>query len=87
MPQQGKQFHSGDVRLAQRAVVLQLLRDDHPERWSRGELERELSDLEPVAISEAIVRLAKHDVVRVSRGSLWATRPARHLDELDMVTI
>ncbi len=33
------------LRIAERAVVLQVLRDDHPERWTLEELEQEIEDL------------------------------------------
>lgn len=34
-----------DPEIAQRAVVLQVLRDDHDERWSRAELEAQAFDV------------------------------------------
>ncbi len=34
----------GDPRI-ERAIILQLLRDDHGDRWSRAELEVEISNV------------------------------------------
>ena len=39
-----------DHRRVERAIVLQLLRDDHGERWSRTELQAALN-IEPSALS------------------------------------
>ncbi len=76
-----------DEEIAERAVVLQVLRDDHDERWARAELEREIYDIEPAAIAEALERLREHGVVHVSGHLVWASRCAWHLDELGMVSI
>jgi hypothetical protein len=43
--------------------MLQVLRDDHRERWSRKQLERALFDIEPEAIGDAIIRLEANGVV------------------------
>jgi hypothetical protein len=79
------QLENGDI--AERAIVLQVLRDDHDERWSRGELERELYDVQPLAIGEALGRLREEGVVHLSGELVWASRCARHLDALGMISI
>ena len=76
-----------DDEVAERAVVLQVLRDDHDERWSRVELEQEIYDIEPSAIGEAVERLREEGVVHISGQLVWASRCAWHLDELGMVSI
>jgi hypothetical protein len=81
----GYQLENGDV--AERAIVLQVLRDDHPERWSRAELERELYDVEPLIIGGALERLREEGVVHLSGELVWASRCARHLDALGMISI
>jgi hypothetical protein len=68
-------------------VVLQLLRDDHPLRWSRGELERELYDIDPAAIGIALERLREQGVVRAEDERIWASACARHLDALGFICI
>lgn len=65
MQDQSKQVPSGDDRLVEKAIVLQLLRDDHDERWSRAELEVEMAPLGPLAISDALARLAADGVLRL----------------------
>jgi len=77
-----------DEEIAQRAVVLQVLRDDHDARWSRAELEREIYDIEPLAISDALERLSQEGIVHLLTGELvLASRCALHLDNLGMVSI
>jgi hypothetical protein len=76
-----------DDEIAERAIVLQVLREDHDERWTRAELEREIYDIEPAAIGEALERLRGEGVVHVSGQLAWASRCAWHLDELGMVSI
>jgi hypothetical protein len=76
-----------DGEVAERAIVLQVLRDDHEQRWSRVELEGEIYDIEPLAIGEALERLREVGVVHLSGELVWASRCARHLDELGMVSI
>jgi hypothetical protein len=76
-----------DEEIAERAIVLQVLRDDHAERWSRAELEREIYDVEPLALGDALERLREEGVVEVRGEDLWASRCARHLDAIGMVSI
>jgi hypothetical protein len=79
------QLENGDI--AERAIVLQVLRDDHDERWSRAQLEQEIYDIEPLGISDALERLSEEGVVHLSGEYVWASRCARHLDALGMVSI
>jgi hypothetical protein len=76
-----------DDEVAERAIVLQVLREDRDERWSRAELEHEIYDIDPVAIGEAMEHLREEGVVHISGQLVWASRCARHLDELGMVSI
>lgn len=64
---------------AERAIVLQVLRDDRDERWSRVELESEIYDVEPLAISDALETLCQESVVHLSGELVWASRCARRL--------
>jgi DNA-binding HxlR family transcriptional regulator len=74
-------------RSVERAVVLQLLRDDHDERWSRAELEAEIDDVEPSVLSSAIAGLERQGVVVAQGKHVVASQCARHLDELGLVGI
>ena len=78
----------GDLdRRIQRAVVLQVLRDDHHQRWTRAELESELSDVEPDAVNRAVASLATLGVIRVERDVVFASLAARRLDELELIGV
>jgi hypothetical protein len=61
-----------------RAIVLQVLRDDHPERWPRAGLEVEVSELD--AVSDALARLEAEGVVVLYGESVSTSRCARRLD-------
>ena len=91
-----KKTNSSDVGLkhersksaiAQRAIVLQLLRDDHPERWSRAELEREVSNIKPLDISDALAQLNAEGVVVLEAEQVQASACARYLDALELICI
>jgi hypothetical protein len=75
------------VWMAERAIVLQVLRDDHGERWSLAELEYEASDVAPRAIREAFDRLVAEGVLVTDGEHVLASRCARHLDTLGLVSI
>jgi hypothetical protein len=68
-------------------VVLQLLRNDHALRWTRGELERELYDVDPKAIGVALERLREQGVVHGDGERVWASACARHLDAMGFICI
>jgi hypothetical protein len=68
-------------------VVLQLLRDDRPDGWPRAELLRELDDVDPDAIRDAVASLAAAGVVILDGEHIQASPCARRLDALGLVTI
>ncbi|HEY2140965.1 MAG TPA: hypothetical protein VGG98_02745 [Solirubrobacteraceae bacterium] len=76
----------GDPRV-ERTIVLQVLRDDRDERWSRTGLEVELAEIEPLDISDALARLHDSGIVCVSGESVWASRATERLDELGLISI
>jgi hypothetical protein len=71
----------------ERAIILQLLRDDHGDRWSRAELEVEISNVEPLDISDALARLDQDSIVQISGESVSAPLAVRRLDELGLIAI
>jgi DNA-binding HxlR family transcriptional regulator len=87
MPRERSSHELKDEEIAQRAVVLQVLRDDRDERWARAELEREIYDIEPLVISYAVERLRQEGVVHTTGELVWASSCAWHLNELGMVSI
>jgi DNA-binding HxlR family transcriptional regulator len=78
---------SSNAELVERAVVLQLLRDDHPEQWLREELTRELENVPSGALDAALLHLERRGVVRRSGDLCWASRAIRRLDELDLIGV
>jgi hypothetical protein len=76
-----------DPRIAERAIIWQLLRDDHDERWSLIEFRVEIDHVEPSALSNALERLERHGVAVAWGDWVLASRCARHLDELGLVSV
>jgi hypothetical protein len=76
-----------DDEQAERAVVLQVLRDDHPEWWTLEELTREIEDMLAEIVGEAVRRLAGVGVVVLGEGECKASLAARRIDELGLISI
>jgi hypothetical protein len=74
-----------DPRL-QRAIILQLLREDHPRKWTHTELAAELH-AEQRAVDAAVRALDADGVVCGNEHEVWASRAALRLDELQLVAI
>lgn len=75
------------TRLEQRAIVHQLLRDDHTERWTPKQLQRTLSDIPPEEITEAVAELEEAGVAWRLDDYVGASRCARYLFSLDLICI
>ncbi len=76
-----------DTYLEQRAIIHQLLRDDHTERWTAKQLQRALSDIIPETIKEALAELEEAGVAWRLDDYVGASRCARHLFSLDLIGI
>lgn len=70
-----------------RAIVLQVLRDDHATRWDRAELVRELYDVDPRAIGAALARLKARGAIDLEGEQAMASVCARYLSALGMLGI
>jgi DNA-binding Lrp family transcriptional regulator len=70
----------------ERAIVLQLLRDDREQRWSCEELGAEIDAGAP-AVEEAVRRLHDDGILCRAGQEVWASRAARRLDELGLIGI
>ncbi len=75
------------VWMAERAIVLRVLRDDHDERWTPAELEEQVSDLAPQAVRDGLARLEAERVVVTEGWHVLASRCVRHIDGLELVSI
>jgi hypothetical protein len=76
---------AGGSRL-ERAIVLQLLRDDHGQQWSREELSAEIA-AEPAALELALSRLAADGILCTQAANVSASTAARRMDELGLIGI
>jgi hypothetical protein len=76
---------AGDPGL-QRAIILQLLRDDRPRRWTHADLAAELG-AEQRTVDAAVRALDADGVVCGGDGEVWASRAALRLDELELLAI
>jgi DNA-binding HxlR family transcriptional regulator len=73
--------------MVERAIVLQVLRDDHEERWARAELAQEIPDFAPEVLDEALAELEQDGVLRREERTVCASPAARRLDELELISI
>jgi len=87
MSEKGNRGKVNDPAIVQRAVVLQILGEHREERWSPAELERELSDLQPGALQEALLSLERAGVLERSGETVRASQAVRRLDELDLIAV
>ena len=88
--EQDAEHEAGTVtaaEIAQRAIILQLLGEEHRGPWTRSELARAIPDIDPRLVGEALVQLAADGVVLLESGHVRASRCARRLDALGMVSV
>jgi hypothetical protein len=75
----------GGPRL-ERAIILQLLRDDRDANWSREELLKELGGEMP-PLEDALVRLRGDGVLSIADQQVSTSPAARRLDELGLIGV
>jgi hypothetical protein len=75
----------------ERAIVLQLLRDDRERMWSRARLERELeadrAEVGREAVAQALRALEREGVLGATEEIAWASNATRRLDELGLICV
>jgi hypothetical protein len=75
----------------ERAIVLQLLRDDRERIWPRAQLRAELeadqSEHRQEAVEEALGRLEEEGLLGMSEEETWASNAVRRLDELGLISV
>jgi hypothetical protein len=74
-------------RRVQRLVVLQVLRDDHEERWSGCELADVLAEVEAEALANAIDGLTREGVLCAEGDALWASPALVRVSELELICV
>jgi len=88
---ESKGSRSAEEAMLERAIVLQLLRDDHERMWSReqliGELESGRPKLGAAADEQTLRRLEQEGVLGLSDAAVWASSAARRLDALGLIGI
>jgi hypothetical protein len=84
---ESKGSRAADGAGLERAIILQLLRDDHERMWSREQLSAELAFDRSEVIEETLGRLEKEGVIGASEEAVWASSAARRLDELGLIGV
>jgi hypothetical protein len=72
---------------AEHLIVLLLLDDEHPDPWTRAELETKLSSTPPLEIGSALTHLRGEGVLEIDGEQITASRCAQHLDRLELIAI
>jgi hypothetical protein len=86
MNTQSREPRVADGARLERAIVLQLLRDDHDPHWSRVELASELG-ADTTAVETALRGLRASGVVSLADDLVSASPAARRLDELELISV
>jgi DNA-binding HxlR family transcriptional regulator len=76
-----------DLGTAERAIILELLRDDHPAPWTRKEIKRAIYDIKGWVLDHALARLEADEVVTLAGKEVWLSLAVRHLEDLGMISI
>jgi hypothetical protein len=91
MHTESKGSRTAEGRRLERAIVLQLLRDDRERTWSlarlRAELQANRSELGEEAVEKALGRLEGDGVLEVSEQAACAANATRALDELGLICV
>ncbi len=86
MHDESKQFPDGEPA-TESIVILQLLRNDRPEWWSRADVLRELHDIDEDAIRGSLAHLERLGLLDVDGERVRAADGLRHIDSLGLICI
>ena len=86
MRNESNQFEDGEPE-TERIIVLQLLRGDRPEWWSRADVLRALHDIDPDAVRGSLVHLERVGLLDRDRERFKASDTLRYIDALDLIGI
>lgn len=87
MQQSPRDARGRNLWAVERAIVLQVLRDDRDAHWSRMALVREISDCEPALIDQALTRLRREGILMSASTRVCAAPATRRLDELELIAL
>ncbi len=80
------QFADGEPA-TESIIVLQLLRGDRPEWWSRADVLRELHDIDEDAIRGSLGHLARLGLLVLDGERVRVSDGLRHVDALGLICI
>jgi DNA-binding IclR family transcriptional regulator len=87
MQDESKQFPDGEPA-TERIVVLQLLRNDRSEWWSRAEVLRKLRDINPDAVRGSLAHLERLGLLDRNGARFKASDGLRYIDVvLDLICL
>jgi hypothetical protein len=87
MKQPPRDARGRKVWTAERAIVLQVLRDDHDARWSRPALARAIADVDRVLVELALARLRQDGILSSAGTRVCASPSTLRLDELELIAV
>ena len=70
----------------ERAIVLQLLRDDREQEWSSRQLAAEM-DMQASVLEQALSSLERDGVLSLEQDAVRASSATRRLDELGLLSV
>jgi hypothetical protein len=87
MHDESKQFPDGEPA-TERIIVLQLLRNDRSEWWSRTEVLRKLDDIDPDAVRGSLEHLESLGLLDRAGARFKASDGLRYVDDvLDLICL
>jgi hypothetical protein len=87
MQDESKQFPDGEPA-TERIIVLQLLRKDRSEWWSRAEVLRKLRDIDTDAVQGSLAHLERLGLLDRNGARFKASDGLRYIDDvLDLICI
>jgi DNA-binding HxlR family transcriptional regulator len=87
MPEKCSRRWIDDPEIVRRAIILRILSEDREKRWSTAELRRELYNIEPHALNNALIMLEHEGVLQRAGETVYASRAAHQLDKLGLIAV
>jgi hypothetical protein len=88
MQDQTKQILDNDeARRLERAIVARIVGEGPGGHCSRAELAEELGDIAPDALTDALARLDREDVIVLEGQAVRASSATVRLDELELIAL